>query len=272
MDNLLRRHYPKGDLRSLAARLGVSYGAVKGRAARLGIVRRVNVKRSWTQRQLDYLRQHYADTPMAELKRCTGHAEKSIWQRAATMGLRKSKEFLQECGRRAAQHPNNIASRFQKGQTPWNKGMTERQMRNADAIERCRKTQFKAGQKPYNTKPIGYEHINKDGYVAIKVADGKPMMLKHRWVWQQEHGEIPHGMVVTFRDGNRLNCSLDNLELISRTEAVRRQTRSETPEQRKARMEKATAKRNARIRLDKIRIHWGLEPISKLVKRWHDKV
>lgn len=268
MDNLLRRHYPKGDLRALAERLGVSYGSVKSRASKLGIVRKVNMHRPWTQRQLDYLQLHYADTPMAELKRRTGHAEKSIWQRAAAMGLHKSKEFLQEQGRRTSKHPNSIATRFQKGQVPMNKGKREHEFRSKEACARCAKTQFKPGQRPHNTKPVGYERITDDGYILIKVSMDYKMVLKHRWVWEQAHGAIPEGYNIMFRDGNRLNCSLDNLELVSRGEAARRQVKSETPEQRRKRVERCMVSRNKTIRMDKIRLHWGMEPKSKLVKRW----
>lgn len=268
MDNLLRRHYPKGDLRTLTERLGVTRAAVKSRASKLGIVRKVNMHRPWTQRQLDYLQRHYADTPMAELKRRTGHAEKSIWQRAAAMGLHKSKEFLQEQGRRTAKHPNSIAKRFKKGQVPMNKGKRDYEFRSPDAIARCAKTQFKKGNRPHNTKPVGYERINDDGYILVKVSMDSKMVLKHRWVWEQANGPIPKGYNIMFRDGNRLNCSLDNLELVSRGEAARRQVKSETPEQRRKRVERCMVSRNKTIRMDKIRLHWGMEPKSKLVKRW----
>lgn len=268
MDNLLRRHYPKGDLLALAARLGVSYCSVKSRASKMGIVRKVNMHRPWTQRQLDYLQKHYADTSMAELKRRTGHAEKSIWQRAAAMGLHKPKEFLQEQGRLLSKHPNSIATRFQKGQVPMNKGKREDEFRSKEASARCAKTQFKKGIRPYNTKPIGYERITDDGYILIKVSMDCKMVLKHRWVYEQVHGEIPDGYNIMFRDGNRQNCSLDNLELVSRGEAARRQVLSETPEQRRKRIERCIVSRNKTIRMDKIRLHFGMEPKSKLVKRW----
>ena len=268
MDNLLRRHYPKGDLHVLAERLGVSYGAVKSRASKLGIVRKVNMHRPWTQRQLDYLQRHYADMPMSELKRRTGHAEKSIWQRAAAMGLRKSQEFLRECGRRTAQCPNSIATRFQKGLVPWNKGKRDYEFRSKDAIARCAKTQFKPGHRPANAKPVGYERINDDGYILVKVSMDCKMVLKHRWVYEQAYGAIPEGYNIMFRDGNKLNCSLDNLELVSRGEAARRQVKAETPEQRRKRVERMVVSRNKTIRMDKIRLHWGMEPKSKLVKRW----
>ena len=60
-DNLLRRHYPKRDLDWVAQRIGVSKAALKSRAQILGIQRKVHKREPWTDRQLAYLRKHYAD-------------------------------------------------------------------------------------------------------------------------------------------------------------------------------------------------------------------
>ena len=68
--------------------------------------------------------------------------------------------------------------------------------------------------------------------------------------------------------GNRRNCDLTNLYLLSRADNARRRTLEETPEARKARLAKAQTSRNKSIRRDRIRLHWGLEPLGKLVKRW----
>ena len=40
-------------------------------------------------------------------------------------------------------------------------------------------------------------------------------MQYHRWVWEQEHGPIPEGFRVYFLDGDRRNCRIENLELVS---------------------------------------------------------
>lgn len=266
-DNLLRRHYPSGDLKALAERLGVTLVSLKSRAHRLHLHRK-DAPRRWTQRQLDYLRRHYATMTARELSAKTGHCEKSIYNRADMMGLKKPEGYMSRCGLRVSQHPNSIAVRFKKGHVPSCKGKREHEFRSPEAIEKCRRTQFKKGQRPHNTKPVGYERIDKDGYVLVKVADDKKMVLKHRHVWQQHYGEIPRGYNVMFRDGDRTNCDISNLELVSRQEAARRQVHSETPEQRQHRVERCMATRNKTIRMDKIRIHWGLEPKTRLVKRW----
>jgi hypothetical protein len=138
----------------------------------------------------------------------------------------------------------------------------------AEGIRRSSQTRFKKGQLPHNTKPIGYERVDENGYVYLKVSMEHKMVLKHRYVWEQANGPIPDGHNIAFRDGNRQNCDLSNLYLISREEAAREQIKNETAEHRAARVVKATATRNETIRRDRIRIHWGFEPKSRLVKRW----
>lgn len=77
--------------------------------------------------------------------------------------------------------------------------------------------------------PIGATRVDDDGYVRIKVREARPDEPKDRgWVrlhhyrWEQAHGPIPPGYALWFRDGNRQNCTLDNLELITRDELLRR--------------------------------------------------
>src|SRR5699024_7926304 len=82
--------------------------------------------------------------------------------------------------------------RFKKGQKAWNKGMKGLDL----AGENGKKTQFKKGHAPLNSKPIGSERIDKkDGYILIKVKNEglyqDKWRLKQRVVWEQHHGKIP---------------------------------------------------------------------------------
>ena len=137
---------------------------------------------------------------------------------------------------------------------------------SADGIERSSRTRFKPGHRPHNQRDIGTECVHSDGYVYLRIESG--CVLKHRHVWEQANGEVPEGYVVAFRDGNRQNCDISNLYLLSREDNARRRVSEETPEARQARIAKAQITRNKSIRRDTIRLHWGMEPIDKLVKRW----
>lgn len=271
LDNLLRRHYPSGDLDALAERLGVTRSAVKCRAQVLGLRRKVHPKQPWTERQLAFLSRHYATMPMTELERRLRHKRNSIYNKAQVLGLERSAEVLSEQGRKVSRHPNSVARRFQKGQTPANKGKRQEEFMSAAGIERTKATRFRPGQTPHNTRPVGYERIDKNGYVLVKVEGERKMVHKHRHVWQQHYGPIPNGMLVTFRDGNRQNCDIENLELRSMADNARRTVSSETPESRRRRLEKGKAKRDESIARDRRRIRLGLKPLTKLVQRTQEK-
>ena len=83
-------------------------------------------------------------------------------------------------------------------------------------------TQFKKGNRPHNYKPVGAIIYDKNGYKVIKVSDEGRQRDKwcylHRYNWEKAHGEIPQGHIVIFLDGDKENCSVDNLALIDKRE------------------------------------------------------
>lgn len=88
------------------------------------------------------------------------------------------------------------------------------------------------------------------------------MMPKHRWLWEQAHGAIPKGYNVQFKDGDTLNCVLDNLYLISRKKQLRKNY-DDLPAERKAEIRKQIQNtRKESIRRDLLRLRWGLEPLG----------
>lgn len=109
--------------------------------------------------------------------------------------------------------------RFEKGQPAWNKGMKGINL----AGENGKKTQFKKGCAPRNYRPVGSERIDKkDGYILIKVSDEGRYQdrwkLKHRVLWEQEHGKIPRKHTLIFADGDKQNTNLENLILVKRSQ------------------------------------------------------
>lgn len=110
---------------------------------------------------------------------------------------------------------------FKKGQVPANKGK-----KMPEAIyQKAKPTMFKKGTLNGKAKmlysPIGTESFRTDEYWWVKVAD-KKWELKHRVLWEKHNGPIPPGMLVVFKDGNPHNFNLDNFELITRQQAVKR--------------------------------------------------
>ncbi len=102
------------------------------------------------------------------------------------------------------------ATEFKKGHVPLNKGTKGMYPLAGGA------TRYKKGNVPANYLPVGTENKDSEGYWKVKTADPNVWQFKHRLLWEQAHGPIPKGMVVTFIDGNRDNCVLDNLDMIER--------------------------------------------------------
>ncbi len=108
--------------------------------------------------------------------------------------------------------------RLKPGHKPWNKGKSY----TANGSE---KTWFKKGHLPHNTKEdhaisIRY-HVKGYHYKYIRLSKGIWVLL-HRHIWEAVNGQIPKGYNVCFKDKNTLNCNIENLELVSRQENMRR--------------------------------------------------
>jgi len=126
---------------------------------------------------------------------------------------------------------NTADSLLKKGHVPPNKGRKQVDYMTPEQIERIKKTQFKKGHKPPNTLSPGeivirHDHPDRPGshpYKYIGTAAGKSEPL-HRFKWIEAYGEIPKSMNIVFKDGDSLNCSYRNLEMISSAELMKRNT------------------------------------------------
>jgi hypothetical protein len=114
---------------------------------------------------------------------------------------------------------SGLTGRFEKGSIPVNKGT--KGLYNVGG--NC--TSFKPGQKAPNYKPVGSERLDRDGYILIKVSDvgtcPERWKLKHKVLWEEANGPVPKGHCLIFLDSNKHNTSLDNLQLITRTQLAR---------------------------------------------------
>jgi hypothetical protein len=139
------------------------------------------------------------------------------------------KKYDLKIGEKVLQRREEIKkkSQFNKGQISHNKG----KKMPSDVYERVKNTMFKPGQIPYNSKPIGYERICPvDKILFIKISERGPMVSKSRYIWEQHNGPIPKGSVVSFKDGNRLNCDIDNLFLTTQEDIMLRNSLHNHPE------------------------------------------
>lgn len=177
----------------------------------------------WTAQHDALLAQRYPNEKAGAIASDMGRTVHCIYARATKLKLCKSAEFFASAASGRTNGSQGAATRFNKGGTSWNKDKKGLQI---GGIE----TRFKAGQMPHNHMPVGSEKL-ADGYVWVKLAEPKTWKQKHHLVWKAAHGSYPpKGFLLAFRDGNQQNTALENLELISRQEWMRRNTIHQYPE------------------------------------------
>lgn len=94
--------------------------------------------------------------------------------------------------------------------------------------------------------------VCKNGYRIFSLGsrNNKKREYEHRKVWRESYGEIPKGFHIHHKDGNKLNNSIENLELVSISEHLSNH-----------------AKKN---NLGKDRV--GCEPINKISKEKREQI
>lgn len=160
----------------------------------------------YTQEQEQFVRENYP------------HMSRSELTAAFNERFGKSKTssqvicFAKRCGIRSGR-----SGCFQPGSKPWNTGTKGLVPPNSG--------QFKPGSVPINLKDEGFERVNVYGYIEVKISESNPytgaptrFKLKQIVVWEAANGPIPKGHKLRFIDGDKLNCTLKNLELVSNAE------------------------------------------------------
>lgn len=182
----------------------------------------------WTLEEEAVLRDEYADTLTRDLADRLGIEEELVYRKAYRLGLKKSEAFHAgpDSGRLKPGTSKGASGRFQKGFKPWNTGK-----KGIDVGGRSAETRFRQGHKPKTWVPVGTEIVDSDGYRKRKVRDDAPKgrayqnwKFVHVLLWEESNGPVPKGHAVVFTNGKRDDVRIDNLELVSRGELMRRNT------------------------------------------------
>lgn len=176
----------------------------------------------WSPEDEKSLRENYPQMLTRDVASLLDRELNAVNRKAYTLGLKKTPQYLASpaAKRRFGNEPGSRATQFKKGQTPMNKGMKM----PGWAPGRMASTQFKKGQRGNKYLPIGSERVNGEGYTDRKVTDkhGTPRDWKgvHVIMWEETHGPVPSGRAVIFRDRNKANIVLSNLQLVTRAELM----------------------------------------------------
>lgn len=191
-------------------------------------------RRFWGEDDLARLRELYPDHTTREVARELKRSVYGVYGMANILGLHKTPEYIKAHARLQKGSRVGIEHRYPKAHVPANKGLR----RPGWSPGRMRETQFKKGERrgsaQHNWKPIGTILADSEGFLRIKVREAKaaeepsgfgntkvwPLLNRH--VWEQHKGPIPPKHIVAFKDRNRSNCAIENLELLSMADNARR--------------------------------------------------
>ena len=233
----LRQHFANTTNRDLAKQMGRDHNVISKIAQSLGLVKdaaymsalrskAVRDRSPWSNEHLEILDLMYPHCGSQVIADLFGFAKDSVNEMAARRGLKKTKETLAAMQyERLAKNPEAYAAvRIKPGSVPWNKG---RKGITQGGIA----TQFKKGNTPSTTLPIGTErwkltrgNRQHQPYLVRKVAEPNVWKPVHYLVWEAANGPVPDGCVLRFKDKDHRNITTDNLECLTRAENSRRNT------------------------------------------------
>lgn len=140
-------------------------------------------KKFWTAIEIEILRRHYPDMITRAIADALGRTERQVYSKAASLGLKKSEEYLASPHACRLRRGDNVGAeyRFKKGHVPANKGLR----RPGWSPGRMAETQFKKGEMSgaaqHNYVPIGSLRVTKYGSLEQKVTDDPALYPAKRW-------------------------------------------------------------------------------------------
>jgi hypothetical protein len=177
------------------------------------------------------MRVRYPHEPTPTVARELRRTVESVYARADKLGLKKSAAYLSSPHACRLRRGDNVGARFRyrKGHVPANKGLR----RPGWGPGRMKEHQFREGMRSGRAAslymPIGSTRLI-DGYVYQKISDipNVPYTVnwkpQHHLLWAAAHGPVPPGHALAFKNGDRTDVRLDNLECIPRRELMLRNT------------------------------------------------
>jgi len=212
----LREHYPKLGLADLANAFNGAFGssktssqiraACKNHKIRCGRTTGEINKGKFTlltPEQVMFVKDNYSKLTRRQLCLALNEVFGSAVRESQLISFLKNQKIT--CGR---------TGHFPKGNVPYTAG--------TKGFVKPNSGNFKKGNRPHNAVPVGSTTVDEYGYHKIKVAEPNVWEFIHRQVYERTHGPIPADHNIVFINGDRDDCSLENLELVTQSEhAVR---------------------------------------------------
>lgn len=182
-------------------------------------------KKMWSPEEKAAFLLAYPDTPAAELAARFNVTVVQVYSAAKRWGVPKSAAFMAGPLSGRLDGVRGSETRFQKGQQP--SGSPFHPGHKCGVA-----TRFKKGAPPGNKQEIGALRINSMGDLDIKFGPGaRDWLCMRRFVWEQAYGPIPPGMCIVAKNGDGDDTRLENLEMLTRSENIRRNLLNRYPKE-----------------------------------------
>jgi hypothetical protein len=193
-------------------------------------------RKVWSEHERQILIEMFADNYTETICSVLNRSYGSVSSQSFIMGLKKSDEFMKmELQRQAVRlRTSGKQHRYTKGSIPSNKG----KKMSDEVYEKVKNTMFKKGHVSHNAYDEWHEVLRKDkcgkNYWMIKLPGERKLKYKHIWLYECKYGKVKKGFNVAFKDGNQLNCTIENLECISNADLMKRNTIHRFPKELKS--------------------------------------
>lgn len=164
-----------------------------------------------TPEQDEIIQQCAMTTPVTQLAEQLGISTTALKNRYRTLGILVPQHIV-----------DTFKQRYKKGEPSPLKGRKQVEYMSPEAIERTKATRFQKGDIPHNAyKSDGalslrrYHSGKKYWHIRLALGIWVPY---HVHLWEQAHGPLTAFDIIVFKDGNHLNCTLENMHLMSRSQ------------------------------------------------------
>ena len=218
-DNYIRRNYLNISPTVMAKRKGLSKTFFLRRRNKLGLIVPKEISNSWKrgfERDKSYdkiIRADYLKYPVKTLAKRIGKSHTFVVTAIKALKLQIPKALIEQ---------RKNESRYPKGHMPANKGKKFPGQGNSGS--------FKKGEIAPNKihfrdrmVTLRFDSKSRRPYWWIRISL-RVWKMYHVELWERENGPLPAGYIVVFKDKNSLNCIIENLEIITLEENMRRNT------------------------------------------------
>lgn len=187
------------------------------------------MRKPWHDADIEILKRLYAFNTTSSIALELNRPIHSVYSKAHSLGLSKNEHFYKSelSGRIIKESTLSVKTQFRKGNKPFNTGMKAEDFMSHETLIKFRANSYKKGHLPHNTKTDGTISLRKDksgySYRFIRTSIGEWEAL-HVYNWKQKYGPVPCGFIVVFQTADKTNYDVSNLELITRKDNMLRNT------------------------------------------------